>query len=852
MRQFFAAKADCPDAILFFRLGDFYEMFYDDAVRVAELLELTLTSRGKGPDGERIPMAGVPHHAAAGYIAKLLAAGERVAICEQMAEPSQVKGVVPRQIVRVVTPGLCHDPTSLDARTNNYLTAVARIAGEVAIASLDVSTGELEVTSVRTQAELLSELLRIEPREILLDESERESDWLAQACAELDKHLPNTVTRQRPFAANRQDWPPSASWLARASDPERLAAAAALGYATESARGEAVHIHSAKRGDRQQSLVLDDAAVRNLELVRTLRGERVGSLLDHLDKTMTAVGARALRRRLLAPSQNLQEVREWANFVSALKDEGATRKAIRDSLREVRDLERLAVRAELAMASPRDLAALRASLKAIRDVSAVPLGRVSTHFEGVDLCLDLLRNLEQQLADEPPVTTASGGAIRDNVSATLDELRELAAHGKDVVAKMEARERQQTGIGSLKIKYTRVFGYYLEVTKSNLAAVPAHYQRKQTIANGERYITEELAELQDRILSAQDRALKLEAELFAELRATVGSAATRLHALARCVAELDIHAALAEVAVQHDYVKPTLCDTSSIDLKQSRHPIVEKLLPTGSFIANDIALDVNAARFAMITGPNMAGKSTVMRQVALSVIMAQMGAFVPAREATIGIVDRIHTRVGASDSIAHGQSTFMVEMTETATILQNATKRSLVIVDEVGRGTSTYDGLAIAWAVAEYLHNEVGCMTLFATHYHELCKLANPVAGTLLNMHVAARHEAGRMLFVHELRPGSTSRSYGVEVARLAGLPKGVVDRAQSLLGSFEPVKQPERVPPQPSQAELFAAEPETYDEELRALDKARTVLSKIPLDETSPIDAWHALREIQSILTED
>lgn len=856
MRQFFAAKAECPDAILFFRLGDFYEMFYDDAVRAAELLELTLTSRGKGPDGERIPMAGVPHHAAAGYLARLLAAGERVALCEQMADPSQVKGVVPRQIVRVVTPGLCHDPASLDARTNNYLTAVVAEGedgeGEsVALASLDISTGELEVSRAASQTELISELLRLEPREIILNDRLEDSSWLQLACAGLAQHLPQTSVRRRLEPEVRSHWPEPASWLADASNAEQRAVSLALGYAQESLRGADVTIHRASRGGIDASLALDDAAVRNLELVKTLRGERHGSLLAHLDHTMTALGARALRKRMLAPSQSLAQIHAWSSAVEQLFVDGRARNAIREALRSVRDIERLAVRAEMALAHPRDLAALRASLEATRTLARIDIACVREQFGQLDLCDDIRDLLDTELAAEPPVAASGPGVIRAGVSATLDELRELAASGKEFVARLEERERQRTGIGSLKIKYTRVFGYYLEVTKSNLGSVPDDYQRKQTIANGERYITEELNELQDKILSAQDRALKLEVELFAKMRAKVGAAATRLHALASQIAAIDVAAALAEVAVLHDYVRPQMHAEKAIELVQSRHPIVETLLPAGSFIANDISLDVAGERFAMITGPNMAGKSTVMRQVALAVVMAQMGGFVAARQARIGVVDRILTRVGASDSIAHGQSTFMVEMTETASILKQASERSLVIVDEIGRGTSTYDGLAIAWAVAEYLHETTGCMTLFATHYHELCTLASKAPGSLVNLHVAATSEGQRMVFVHELRRGSASRSYGVDVARLAGLPSAVLARAQALLSSFESEKkrglvQGELFAPQAAKTSAGQAEGSAASE----VQRVRDSLGSIDLNEVTPIDAWHLLRELQQKLS--
>jgi DNA mismatch repair protein MutS len=792
MVQFFRAKEQHPDALLFFRMGDFYELFYEHAVLASQLLDITLTSRSKGPAGEAIPMAGVPHHAAAGYVARLLEKGQRVAICEQMADPAKVKGIVPREVIRVITPGLVLDPDALDARAHNYLACVVRGQGAaLGLATLELTTSEARACVLADVALLLAELVRLDPREVLVPAGD------AALFDALMRALPRAALREGATVDVRVALVRALGVdAARAAEellaPEAAAAAAgALAYALDAQHGVALGVRDVVAYDPGAQLVLDEAAVRNLELVRTLGGERRGSLLHLLDETRTAMGARLLRRRLLSPLTELASIRRRHDAVEAFVLDPTLREGVRDALGATGDLERLATRAALGVATPRDLGALRDGLAAAAAVAATLRERERALVDGLgpsvpaDLCEDVAAELATALVDAPPISARDGGVFRDRIDARIDELRALSSSGKDVLLALEEREQKRTGIATLKIRYTRVFGYYLEVTKRYLAQVPTDYRRKQTVAGAERFTTDELDDLQAKILNADERLQSLEAALFEELRGRVAEHAHRLHGLAARLADLDVHAALAEVAHRFGYVRPELDDGTALTFEELRHPVVERLAAAGAFVPNDVHLDAAGARMMIVTGPNMAGKSTVMRQTALAVILAQAGAFVPARRAQLGLVDRVYTRVGASDNLASGQSTFMVEMTETAAILRGATRRSLVVLDEIGRGTSTYDGLAIAWAVAEQLHDGVGCRAMFATHYHELCELAETRRG-VVNVNVAAREYAGEVVFLHELVRGAASRSYGVAVARLAGVPEPVLARAQAILGALE------------------------------------------------------------------
>jgi DNA mismatch repair protein MutS len=832
MRQFLHAKGHHPDAIIFFRLGDFYEMFYEDAVRAAGILDIALTSRGTGPDGKKIPMAGVPHHAAAGYLAALLRAGEKVAICEQMADPSSVRGVVPREVVRVVTPGLCLEPDALDARAENFLVAATRDGG---IAALELSTGTLRACVIEVGPQWVGELVRLNPPEVLVESGASE---LMDLCKQ---SLPNAALRTVEPGGDTQllSETLTAEQAADLSvqEPAARAACLVLGYAR--AHQADAPIHQATLYTAGEHLVLDDAAVRNLELVRTLDGERRGSLLDLLDETKTPMGARALRSHLLEPLTDIERIRRRHDAVELFFGDARRRDQARVRLGEIGDLERLAVRAAVGLASPRDLGVIRNSLlsaaslqQQLSDRPGKDLDDAIASLQGADLCADVLTLLQAALVDEPPAIDRQGGIFRQGHLEKLDELRRLSTTAKDIVLDLERRERERTGIGSLKIKFTRVFGYYIEITKSKLDAVPEGYVRKQTIANGERFITAELAELQDRILHADERARALESAAFLDLRRAVGDEAPRLHRLARVIASIDTSAALAEVAHHRGYVRPTVDGSRALFLEDSRHPTVECYAADGGFVPNTIELDPEATRFMLLTGPNMSGKSTAMRQAALAVIMAQAGGFVAAKSARIGIVDRVYTRVGAS--------TFMVEMMEASAILRGATERSFVILDEIGRGTSTYDGLAIAWAVAEHLHDATGCRTIFATHYHELCELADRLPNAA-NYNVAAKEHADSMILLHQLVPGGSNRSYGLAVAKLAGVPPVVLARAKAKLRELET-----------RNVAISAPQLPLFEATLPRQSGVEATLRALDIERMTPVDALVTLARLRDLARRD
>jgi DNA mismatch repair protein MutS len=840
MRQFLAAKAQHPDAIVFFRLGDFYEMFYEDAGRAAAILDIALTSRGTGPDGNKIPMAGVPHHAAAGYLAALLRAGEKVAICEQMGDPSSTRGVVPREVVRVVTPGLCLEPDALDARAENFLVAVN---GEGGIAALELSTGTLRACVVELGPQWVGELVRLDPAEVLV---EADAAGLESACRQSLTNAALRVVEATDDGATLGKALTQAQVDELSAEPAAARAASlVLHYAN--AHLASCNIHLASLYTAGERLVLDDAAVKNLELVRTLDGERRGSLLHLLDATKTSMGARALRARLLEPLTDIERIRRRHDAVELFVCDARARDQARVLLAQIGDLERLAVRAGVGLATPRDLGVIRNSLRSagallaqLRDLPGSDLDDALAFLHDADSCSEVLSLLESALVAEPPAIDRQGGIFADGYLAELDELRRLSTTAKDIILDLERRERERTGIGSLKIKFTKVFGYYIEITKSKLDAVPDDYVRKQTIASGERFITAELAELQERILHADERARALESAAFIDLRAAVGEHAPRLHQLARAVAAIDVAASLAEVAHVRGYARPIVDASRGLHLEDSRHPTVECYAAQDGFVPNTIELDPEGTRLMLLTGPNMAGKSTAMRQAALAVIMAQAGGFVAGKAARIGIVDRVYTRVGASDQLARGQSTFMVEMTEASAILRGATDRSFVILDEIGRGTSTYDGLAIAWAVAEHLHDATRCRAIFATHYHELCELADRLPNAA-NYNVAAKEHDDRMVLLHQLVPGGSNRSYGLAVARLAGVPPVVLARAKAKLGELEARAESGPTPQMP----LFETPAPTRSDveaTLRALD----------VDRMTPVDALVTLARLRDLALRD
>jgi DNA mismatch repair protein MutS len=884
MRQYQEVKARHPDAILFFRLGDFYEMFHEDAVLVARVLSLTLTTRDKGKE-DPIPMCGVPHHAARGYLQKLTDLGYRVAICEQLEDPRTVKGIVKRGVVRVVTPGVILDEESLDPRAPNYLAALTGGGREgYGLAFLDVTTGDFRATEAPSLEALLDEIARVDPREVLLGRDDRE------LAAVIRRAYPRLVQSTAPSAGAELKGVTVEGGDVRQRPLAAQAAARALAYVAATQLAAPLPVLRLELFERDEFLIIDEQARSHLELTESmLERRRTGSLLDTLDVTRTAMGARMLRRWLLFPLRGLTPIRRRHDGVERLVARPSAREAARKILGELGDVERLGSRARLGVATPRDLVALGRTLGRLpalgqalagagEDLPVTPPGDDLLSL-GTDLCADIEAKVVATLADDAPAATKEGGFIRAGFSVELDELRGLAAGGRDRILAVEARERERTGIASLKVKYNNVFGYYIEITRAQLAQlgdVPADYIRKQTVANAERFVTPELSEHESQIASADERRVALELAIFEKLRSEVGAAAGRLQALAARIATVDTLAALADVAHHHGYARPTVDESFMIDLRASRHPVVERLAAGGQtgvagvgqsgFVPNDVLLDADKEQLLLVTGPNMAGKSTLIRQTALAVVLAQMGGFVPAEAARIGLCDRVFTRVGAGDNLARGESTFLVEMRETAHILRNATRRSLVILDEIGRGTSTYDGVSIAWAVAEHLHDVLGARTLFATHYHELTALAE-THPRVSNVSVAAREWQGEVVFLRKLTPGGASRSFGVEVARLAGLPAEVVARARAILATLEgngngaeahgdgprPVSPGvgispqlalfQRAPAAPSSAPAVAADPR--------VEAILTTLRRIDPDELSPRAAWDLLLQLHRKLTE-
>lgn len=784
--QYHRLKQQNPDAVLFFRMGDFYEVFYEDAELCARLLDLTLTSRNKN-DADPIPMAGVPHHAAASYIQRLTDAGHRVAIGEQVEDPALAKGLVKRAVVRLATPGVVFDPSTLEAREPNYIVAIASGKRTVGLAVLDLSTGDLRCAEVPTLAQAIGEIHRFEPREALIhpDLAER-ADLLGSLARHSARISQLDVTCWEPAHAAR-----ALGQLAPSTVGEpaaRLAAGALVDYARQVSGGELRNVRALSSYEPAGFMVIDDTTRRNLEISRTLLGgRRHGSLLWLLDSCATGMGSRALKEWLAFPLLDRAQIGERQRAVGALLHAERERDDLRRSLREVADIERILARVGQGTAHARDLAGLRRSLCIVPEIVRALQGltELAPRLPS-DPCADIAAELDRQLVDDPPISLTEGGLLRRKVNKELDELTRLSKNGMGAIAKLEERERELTDITSLKIRSNRVFGYYIEITKANLHRVPSErYRRKQTLAACERYITLELKELEEKVLGADERRKQLEYSLFCTLRDDVATYAPRLLALARTLAELDVLASLSQVAHRWQWTAPSVVEEPVIELTAARHPVVEASLTDERFVPNDCTLDAETRRLIVLTGPNMSGKSTVMRQVALCALLAQIGSYVPAERAVIGVCDRLFTRVGAADDLARGQSTFMVEMSETAAILHNATERSLVVLDEIGRGTSTYDGLAIAWSVAEDLASRIRCRALFATHYHELCELADVQDG-VVNQSVAVSEWRDEIVFLRTLRDGGASRSYGIQCARLAGLPDATVGRARELLARFE------------------------------------------------------------------
>ena len=868
MRQYLETKALHPGAILFFRLGDFYEMFFDDAVRAAEILQITLTSRAKGPD--RVPMCGVPYHSARRYIAKLIEHGLRVAICEQVEEAGTGPGIVKREVIRIITPGMVLDDEVLEPRANNFLAAVVFGDEKCGAALLDASTGDFLAVETEDLDGLVEELGRADVRELLVAEDRVDTP-------ELDALLSRLAQRPAVSTLDRGAFEPGrAAALLKAHFQvaslsgfgiegaawATAAAGAALRYVRETQKTDASHVDRLVRIERGRHLILDESSRANLEVLRTLRdGSRKGSLLGVLDRTATGMGARKLARWLTAPLRSLPEIEARLDAVEELSGKGVVREELTALLKQVSDLERLCGRLSLGAGNARDLRALAVSLGVLPNLAQVLGACSSALLKGLRGPLTALPELadvlDRAITEEPPVVLKEGGLFRPGFNAELDELVALSTSGKDVLLQIETRERERTGISSLKVRYNKVFGYYLEVTKSNLHLVPQDYIRKQTTVGAERFVTPELKEYEEKVLTAEEKRCALEFRLFEDLRAKVVKEAGALRAAGEAVATCDALLSFARCAAEYGYVRPVVDESDVLEIVEGRHPVVERMLSHGEYVPNDVRLDRQEAQLLVITGPNMAGKSTVMRQVALLALMAQAGSFVPARTARIGLCDRIFTRVGAADNLARGQSTFMVEMTETSNILHHATRRSLVILDEIGRGTSTFDGLSIAWAVAEHLHDRIGARTLFATHYHELTDLAREKP-RVKNCQVAVKEVQGKVLFLRKLVSGGASRSYGIEVARLAGLPPEVVGRSREILGNLESgeldesgrprlVKKPAHKP-HADQLGLFVHE--TGPSLSPGASKVLTELRELSVDTTSPLEALNLLAKFKRELS--
>ena len=826
MQRYLDVKRQNPGSILLFRMGDFYELFYDDAQIAAKILSLTLTSRDKGA-ANPVPMAGFPYHALESYLQKLIQAGCRVAICDQVEDPKKAKGLVKREVTRIVTPGTLTDEALLDPRTSNFLACVFptrdrtgrdRVGRDrMGLAWLELSAGRFVTTDLEP-SQLADELARLQPAECLVPEGKATDDLQGSM-----RQLGEVMLSERPawcfardecrrtlldhFQTNTLE-----GFDLDGESPGITAAGALLQYVQETQKSALGHITRLEPYRRGSNLIIDEATRRSLELTQTMReGKRDGSLLAVIDETVTPMGARLLAEWLSNPLTDVDAIVRRLDAVEELASDAILCRELREQLEQTYDMQRLTARIATGRASPRDLGFLARTLARLPKFKAKLAGRASRLLAGLEadlgLCEEVRADVETALVDEPPLTTADGGILREGFNPQLDKLRELARGGKQWIAGYQVQEAQRTGISNLKIGFNRVFGYYLEVTAAQADKVPDNYRRKQTLKNQERYITPELKEHEDKVLRAEEQAVSLEVEWFGQLRERVGEDCGRLQKTAAILAEVDVLASLAVLAVNNNYCRPEMTAEPILDICEGRHPVLDRLQPTGEFVPNDVRLgsadsssngDQNAAGesqenlqtaqaglIQIITGPNMSGKSTYIRQSALLTILAQVGSFVPARAARIGIADRIFARVGASDELGKGQSTFMVEMTETARILNAATKQSLVILDEIGRGTSTYDGISLAWAVTEYLHDVVGCRTLFATHYHELTELTQTLARTS-NWNVAVREDADNVVFLHQIVEGAADKSYGIHVARLAGVPRDVIERARGILDTLE------------------------------------------------------------------
>ena len=859
MQQYLKTKEEYKDCILFYRLGDFYEMFFDDAIVVSKELELTLTGKSCGTE-ERAPMCGVPYHAVEGYLNKLVANGHKVAICEQVEDPKLAKGLVKREVIRIVTPGTNTDMQALDESKNNYIMCIVYLADKYGISLADISTGDYFVTEVDSERKLIDEINKFAPSEIICNESFYMSgvdlsDMKHRLCIAVysleawyfsDETAENTLKEH--FKVQSLEGLGLSDFACGT-----IAAGALLRYLYETQKNDLGNLSSIHPYSTGKYMIIDSSTRRNLELVETLREkQKRGSLLWVLDKTKTAMGARTLRAYVEQPLIDKDEIELRQEAIAELNNHVITREELREYLNPIYDLERLITRVTYRTANPRDLIAFKNSISMLP-----PIKSLLDEFDGallkniqndIDAMEELCSLVDHSIMEEPPISVREGGLIKEGYNEDVDKYRNAKTEGKTWLAELEAKEREKTGIKNLKIKYNKVFGYYLEVTNSYKDLVPDYFTRKQTLANAERYITPELKELEDMILGAEDKLVSLEYDLFCDVRNKIAEEVVRIQRTAKAIANLDVFVSLAVVADQNNYCRPKMTNNGVIDIKGGRHPVVEKMITNDMFIDNDTYLDNGNNRIAIITGPNMAGKSTYMRQAALIVLMAQIGSFVPAASAKIGIVDRIFTRVGASDDLASGQSTFMVEMNEVANILRNATSNSLLVLDEIGRGTSTFDGLSIAWAVVEHISNPrlLGAKTLFATHYHELSELEGVIEG-VKNYKITVKELNGKIVFLRKIMRGSANKSFGIEVAALAGVPKVVTDRAKVILKRLEKNDLTRTMLPQNTK------NTETVEEKTeKPLSDAEEILLSTDINSLTPIAAFKLVMELKDKVKEE
>ena len=872
MKQYMETKSQYQDCILFYRLGDFYEMFFDDALTASRELEITLTGKNCGQE-ERAPMCGVPYHAVEGYLNKLVSKGYKVAICEQVEDPKTAKGIVKREVVRIVTPGTNLDTQALDESKNNYIMCIVYIADRYGVSVADITTGDYFVTEIEDSAKLMDEIYRFSPSEIICNEAfymsgmdlEGMKDRLGITIYSLDAwYFDDAVCRQKLLDHFKVS---SFAGLGLADyDCGVISAGALLQYLLETQKNNLTNLTHITPYTSGKYMMLDSSTRRNLELCETLREkQKRGSLLWVLDKTKTAMGARTLRKYVEQPLIDKKEIERRLDAVQELKEQAISREELREYLSPVYDLERLITKITYGTANPRDLTAFRTSLEMLPPIRYIlqdmQCDLLKSIMEDLDPLEDLCSLITNAIREEPPIAMKEGNIIRDGYNEEVDKLRRAKSDGKDWLAKLENDEREKTGIKNLRIKYNKVFGYYLEVTNSYKDLVPEYYTRKQTLANAERYITPELKELEDMILGAEDKLYALEYEIYTDVRDTIAAEVERIQQTAKAVAALDVFASLALVAERNNYVRPKINEKGVIDVKEGRHPVVERMIPNDMFIANDTYLDDKKHRISIITGPNMAGKSTYMRQTALIALMAQVGSFVPAKSANICISDRIFTRVGASDDLASGQSTFMVEMTEVANILRNATSKSLLILDEIGRGTSTFDGLSIAWAVVEYISDSrlLGAKTLFATHYHELTELEGKI-DNVNNYCIAVKEKGDDIVFLRKIVKGGADKSYGIQVAKLAGVPDLVINRAKEIVEELSEEDITNRVSEIAIKDKISKKKPKAkkYDEvDIAQMSLFDTVkdddvleeLKNLDVGNMTPIDALNTIYRLQNKL---